>query len=74
MILIHDMNCKIVGPRQYAATAATIQSFVSGNVGSRLPSCKQWVNAYRKDKKCKMLFTLVNNPVKISKDSLKEVH
>ncbi len=40
MTLICDMNCKIVGPRQYAAPAATIQSFVSGAVGSRLPSCK----------------------------------
>ncbi len=74
MILIRDMNCKIVGPLQYVAPAATIQSFVSGAVRSCLPSCKQWVNAYRKDKKCKMLFTLVNNLGKISKDSQKEVH
>ena len=74
MILIRDMNCKIVGPWQYATPAATIQSFVSGNVGSCLPSCERWVNAYRKDKECKMLFTLVNNPGKISMDSLKEVH
>jgi hypothetical protein len=45
MILIHDMNCKIMGPRQYAALAATIQSFVSDTIGSRLPSHERWVNA-----------------------------
>jgi hypothetical protein len=70
------MNCTIRGPRQYAALVATIQSFISGAVGSRLPSCEQWVDTYRKDndKECKMLFTLVNNLGKISKDYLKEVH
>jgi hypothetical protein len=74
MIIIRIMNCKILGPWQYAAPVATIQSFVSGAVGSHLPSCKQWVNTYRKDMECKMLFTRVNNPEKISKDSLKGVH
>ena len=33
MILIHDMNCKIVGPRQYAAPAATIQSLTAALSG-----------------------------------------
>ncbi len=61
-------------PRQYAVPAAIIQSFISAAVGSYLPSCEQWVNAYRKDKECEILFTLVNELGKISKDSLKEVH
>ena len=40
LVLIHNMNCKILCPHQYAAPAATIQSFVNSAVGSRLPSCE----------------------------------
>ncbi len=73
LVLIRDMNCKILGPCQYAAPAATIQSFVNGAVESRLPSREQWVEAYKKDKECATLLTLVKNPGKIGKDSLKDV-
>jgi len=33
-----DSNCEIFSPKQYAAPAATIQAFVNGAIGSRLPS------------------------------------
>jgi hypothetical protein len=37
LVLIPDMNCKIVGPRQYAAPAATIQSFVNSTIPIAIP-------------------------------------
>jgi hypothetical protein len=73
LVLIRGMNCKILGPQQHAAPAATIQSFLNGAVGSQMPSHKQWIEALKKDKECTMLSTLVKNLGKISKDSLKDV-
>ncbi len=74
LILVCIANCKIIELWQYAAPAATIQSFVSGAIGFHLPSYQQWTEAYSKDKECKMLFALVRNLGKICKDSLKDVH
>ncbi len=74
LVLIRDMYCKIMSSRQHAAPAATIQSFVNGAVASQLSSREQWIEAYRKNKECKMLLTLIKNPGKISKDSLKDIH
>ena len=74
LILIRDSNCEVFAPRQFAAPSATIQSFVSGAIGSRLTSHQRWVEAYAADKECVELFSLVRNPGKICKDTLKEVH
>jgi hypothetical protein len=37
---IRDANSEIFLPNQFAAPAATIQAFVNGAIGVRLPSCK----------------------------------
>ncbi len=74
LTLICNSNCEILGPRQYAKPTATIQSLVSGAIGSRFPSHQQWKEAYSRDKECKLLFALIQNPGKICKDSLKDVH
>jgi hypothetical protein len=41
LLYIRDTNSEIFLPNQFAALAATIQVFVNGAIGMRLPSCKQ---------------------------------
>ncbi len=38
LTFIRDLNCEIFSPNQFAAPAATIQAFVNGAIGARLPS------------------------------------
>ncbi len=38
---IRDANSEIFSPNQFAAPAATIQAFVNGAIGFRLPSCER---------------------------------
>ncbi len=38
---IRDANSEIFLPNQFAAPAATIQAFVNGAMGVRLPSCER---------------------------------
>ncbi len=43
LVFLRDSNCEIISPKQYAASVATIQTFVNGTIGLRLPSQSRWV-------------------------------
>ncbi len=53
-------------PNQFAAPAATIQAFVNGAIGIRLPSHKKWVQAYSNDSEMSIIRNLILNPSKIN--------
>ncbi len=74
LTFLQDSNCEIFLPKQFAAPAATIQAFVNGAIGLRLPSHSCWVQAYSNDPDCRALRDLVHNPGKICKDTVKDVH
>jgi hypothetical protein len=74
LTFIRDSNCKIFRPNQFAAPAATIQAFVNGAIGARLPSYNRWVEAYAADPECCVIRDLIVNPSKICKETLKNVH
>jgi hypothetical protein len=74
LVFLRDSNCEIMSPDQYAAPAATIQAFVNGAIGSRLPSQDCWIKAYSDDPECSTLRHLVENPGSICKEALKDVH
>ena len=74
LTFIRDSNCEIFRPNQFAAPAATIQAFVNGAIGARLPSHTRWVEAYAADAECCMIRDLIVNLRKICKESLKNVH
>ena len=59
---------------RWAALAATIQSFVNGVISTRLPLHSRWVEAYKKDPACTLIWHLVLNPGKICKATLQDVH
>jgi hypothetical protein len=71
---IRDSNCEIFSPNQFAAPAATVQAFVNGAIGTRLPLHDRWVEACASDPECVIIMDLVTNPGKICKESLKGVH
>ncbi len=71
---MRDLNCKIFSPNKWAAPAASIQSFVNGAIGTRLPSHSCWVEAYTKDPACCIIQDLALNPGKICKATFLEVH
>ena len=74
LTFLRDSNCEIFSPNQFAAPAATIQAFVNGAIGARLPSHAQWVEAYAADPECCAMRDLVLNPGKLSKETLKGIH
>ena len=74
LTFIRDSNCEIFSPNQFAAPAATIQAFVNGAIGARLPSHAWWVEVYATDFECCAIQDLVINPGKICKESLKTAH
>jgi hypothetical protein len=74
LTFIRDSNCEIFSPNQFAAPAATIQAFVNGAIGARLPSHARWVKAYSADSECCSIRDLVINPGKTYKETLKTVH
>jgi hypothetical protein len=49
LLSIRDSTTEIFQPNQFAAPAATIQAFLGGAVGTRLPSCQDWIKAYDTD-------------------------
>jgi hypothetical protein len=71
---IWDSNCEIFSPNQFVAPAATVQAFVNGAIGTRLPSHDCWVEACASDPECVIIMDLVTNPGKICRESLKGVH
>jgi hypothetical protein len=74
LIFLRDSKCEILLPKQYAALGDTIQAFVNGAIGSRLPSHSRWVEAYSDDPECSTLHHLAENPGAICKEALKNVH
>ncbi len=74
LVFLRDSNREIMSPKQYAAPAATIQTFVNGAISSRLPSQSCWVKAYSDDPECSTLCHLAENPGSICKEALKNVH
>jgi hypothetical protein len=74
LVFVRDSNCEIFSPDRWAAPAATIQSFVNGAIGTRLPSHSRWVEAYGLDPACTLIRDLVLNPGKICKATLQGVH
>ncbi len=73
LVFLRDSNCEIMSPKQYSAPAATIQTFVNGAIGSRLPSQSCWVKAYSDDPECSTLCHLVENLGAICKEALNNV-
>ena len=71
---IRDSNCEIFSPNQFAAPAATVQAFVNGAIGARLPLHARWLEAYAADPECCIIRDLALHPGKICKESLKGVH
>jgi hypothetical protein len=74
LVFLRDSNCEIMSPRQYAAPAATIQAFLHGAIGLRLPSRERWINAYSDDPECCTIRRLIENPGSICKRALNDVH
>jgi hypothetical protein len=74
LILIRDSTSKIFEPNQFAAPAATIQAFLSGAVGTSLPSCKRWIQAYDSDKDLCLIRKIVLNPSLLSNATLREIN
>jgi hypothetical protein len=74
LIFLCISNCELFLPKQYAAPAATIQAFVNGAIGLRLPSHNCWGQAYLDYPECTTLCHLVENPGKICKETLKDIH
>jgi hypothetical protein len=71
---IRDANSEIFSPNRFAAPAATIQAFVNGAIGVRLPSCERWIQAYSDDTELSAIRDLVLNPSKINSTSLNAVN
>jgi hypothetical protein len=71
---IRDANSEIFLPNQFAAPAATIQVFVNGAIGVRLPSRERWIQAYSDDTELSAIRDLVLNPSKINSTSLNAVN
>jgi hypothetical protein len=65
LVFLRDSNCEIMSPRQYAAPAATIQAFLHGAIGLRLPSRERWINAYSNDPECCTIRRLIKNPGRV---------
>ena len=74
LVYLRDSNCEIFSPNQFAAPAATIQAFVNGAIGVRLPSHERWVQAYSDDKEMCIIRDLVQNPTKINTATLNTVN
>jgi len=71
---IHDANCKLFEPRQYAAPAACAQAFLNGAIGVRLPDAAQWVDTYRNDPKMSSIIGFVSNPGTITNKGLADAN
>jgi hypothetical protein len=67
-------NFKIYKPHRAAAPAAHVQLFLNGAVGARLPSHKNWVQAYRNNPELSSVLQFVENPGTISQHNLNEAN
>jgi hypothetical protein len=69
-----DANSEIFSPNQFAAPAATIQAFVNGAIGVRLPSQERWIQACSNDTEMSAIHNLILNPSKINSSTLNAVN
>jgi hypothetical protein len=74
LLHLRDANCEIFSPNQFAAPAATIQAFVNGAIGVRLPSRERWIQAYSDDTELCAVQDLILNPSKINSTTLNAVN
>jgi hypothetical protein len=74
LISIRNSTSEIFEPNQFAAPAATIQAFLSGAVGTTLPSCAHWIQAYDSDKDLRLIRKIVLNPSLLSNETLCEIN
>ncbi len=70
LVYLQDANSELFLPNQFAVPAATIQAFVNGAIGIRLPSKDQWIKAYSNDTEMCTIRNLITNPSKISNTTL----
>jgi hypothetical protein len=71
---LRDANCEVFLPNQFAAPAATIQAFVNGAIGVRLPSKELWIQSYSDNTEMSAIPDLVTNPSKINNAALSMVN
>ncbi len=74
LVFLHDSNCKVFSPNQFAAPAATIQTLVNGTICTHLPLWEQWLRAYNNDVELCVVRELVLNPLLICNKRLSEVN
>ena len=74
LISIRDANCEIFDPAHHAASAVTIQAFLSGAVSVRFPNKGRWMIAYASDQKIKDTSKFVLNPSTITNKGLKDIN
>ena len=74
LLYLRDANSEIFLPNQFAAPAATIQVFVNGMVGVRLPSRERWIQAYSDDTEMSTIRNRILNPSKINSSTLNAVN
>jgi hypothetical protein len=74
LISIRDSTSEIFEPNQFATPAATIQAFLSGAVGTMLPSRARWIQAYDSDKDLRLIRKIVLNPSLLSNETLREIN
>jgi hypothetical protein len=74
LINIRDANSEVFSPNQFAAPAAIIQTLINGAICSCLPSCKQWVKAYKNNRELCLVRDMILNPSKICNKSLSKVN
>jgi hypothetical protein len=61
LLSIPNSTVEIFKPNQFAASAATIQAFLSGTVSISLPSHEHWIKAYDTDRDLRRIREIVAN-------------
>ena len=74
MISIRDATCEISDPAHYAASAATIQAFLIGAAGVRLPNKERWMATYISDPEIKDIRKFVLDPSAITNKGIKDIN
>jgi hypothetical protein len=74
LIFVHDSNCEVFLPNQFAVLVVTIQTLVNGAVCTRLPSCEHWISAYNNNAELCTVWKLALTLSLISNKRLPEVN
>jgi hypothetical protein len=70
LVYLRNANSEMFSPNQFTVPAATIQAFVNGAIGIRLPSRDRWIKLYSDDKEMSTIRDLITNPSKINNTTL----